>query len=252
MAEEVHQKYEFIDTYDPIFRGPFITESESESPKHQYFDEYANQLKATEGFHVDLIPIPSVCCTWILPYDVNSKLTIVAANAAIKEFNRLKGADLQLFKLLNSNTKMTSRVLFFLTFQCSDGFFYEAKIYKGVIGDNELVMFRPSKFWPRKDKYTIEEEGSAEPAGSQIIGNKRKKKDKVTSKVGGAEPEGSPIIGKKRKSNQTKSLAEVRQKCYKVAVDADEGWQRNVEIRKSRILESLKKKQREGLQQQQQ
>ncbi|KAK1582703.1 hypothetical protein Q3G72_017512 [Acer saccharum] len=177
MAEEVHQKYDFIDPHDPMSDGsPFI--AESESPKHQYDAEYTNQIKATEGFHVDLIPIPSF---WngILPDDVNSKYTIEAANAAIEEFNRLnrlKGADLKLIKILNSNFLMVSGMIFFLTLQCSDGCFYEAKIYMPISSDCELMKFWPAKFWPRsrKDKNT-NEEGGAEPEGSQIIGKKMKK-----------------------------------------------------------------------------
>ncbi|TXG65190.1 hypothetical protein EZV62_006465 [Acer yangbiense] len=235
---EVHQKYDFIDPHDPMWDcSPFI--AKSDSPKHQYFVEYANQLKDTEGFHVDLIPIQSVCCTWILPQNVNSPMIIKAAKTAIlkfEELNRLKGANLTLDQILSCN------------YDC----FYEAKIYLHMARDYELVMFRPAKFWPRKNKYT-NEEGGAEPEGSQIIGKKRKSiKDKNTNEECGAEPEGSQIIGKKGKSNQTLSLMEVRQNCYKVAVDADERRQRSVEIRKRKISKSLKKKQREGLQQQQQ
>ncbi|TXG70244.1 hypothetical protein EZV62_005179 [Acer yangbiense] len=147
---EVHQKYDFIDPHDPMWvRSPFI--AKSELPKHQYFAEYANQLRDTEA------------------------------------------------------------------------------------SDYELVKFRPAKFWPRKDKNTNEE--------------------------GSAEPEGSQIIGKNRKNDQTMSMRpstmmEVRQNCYEVAVDADEGRRRRedntVVIRKSKREESLMKKRREGLQQQQQ
>ncbi|KAK0600441.1 hypothetical protein LWI29_015066 [Acer saccharum] len=229
MAEEAHQKYDFIDPHDPMWDcSPFI--AKSDSPKHQYFIEYANQLKDTEGFHVDLIPIQSVCCTWILPQNVNSPMIIKAAKTAIlkfEELNRLKGANLTLDQILSCNCMMIDRILFFLTFQCSDGCFYEAKIYLHMARDYELVMFRPAKFWPSI-------------------------KNKNTNEECGAEPEGSQIIGKKGKSNQTLSLTEVRQNCYKVAVGADEGRRRSVEIQKSKISKSLKKKQRKGLQQQQQ
>ncbi|KAK1581091.1 hypothetical protein Q3G72_003011 [Acer saccharum] len=105
MAEEVHQKYDFIDPHDPMWDcSPFI--AKSDSPKHQYFIEYANQLKDTEGFHVDLIPIQSVCCTWILPQNVNSPMIIKAAKTAIlkfEELNRLKGANLTLDQILSCN-----------------------------------------------------------------------------------------------------------------------------------------------------
>ena len=44
---EVHQKYDFIDPRDPMWdRSPFI--AKSDLPKHQYFAEYANQLRDTE------------------------------------------------------------------------------------------------------------------------------------------------------------------------------------------------------------
>ncbi|KAK1587638.1 hypothetical protein Q3G72_015200 [Acer saccharum] len=192
---EVHQKYDFIDPYDPMWDcSPF--KAKSDLPKHQYFAEYANQLRDTEGFHVDLIPI-AACSRWILPRDVNSPMTIEAAEAAIKEINTLKGANLKLRQILSSNCVLLESVLYFLTFQCSDNSFYEAKIYLHDSG-YELVKFRSAKFWPRKSKYT-NEEGGAEPEGSQIIGKKRKKKDKKTNEEGGAEPEGSQIIGKKRK-----------------------------------------------------
>ncbi|KAK4852176.1 hypothetical protein QYF36_021655 [Acer negundo] len=173
--EEVHQKYDYIDPHDPMRDcSPFI--AKSDSPKHQFFVEYANQLKDTEGFHVDLIPIQSVCCTWILPQNVNSPMIIEAAKAAIEEFNRLnrlKGANLKLSQILSSNCMMIESILFFLTFQCSDGCFYEAKIYQHTKSDYEFVKFRPAKFWPRKNKYTYEE-GGAEPKGSQIIAKRRK------------------------------------------------------------------------------
>ncbi|KAK1577924.1 hypothetical protein Q3G72_006783 [Acer saccharum] len=192
---EVHQKYDFIDPYDPMWdRSPF--KAKSDLPKHQYFAEYANQLRDTEGFHVDLIPIAS-CSRWILPRNVNSPMTIKAAEAAIKEFNTLKGANLKLRQILSSNCMLLESVLYFLTFQCSDNSFYEAKIYLHDSG-YELVKFRSAKFWPRKSKYT-NEEGGAEPEGSQIIGKKRKKKDKNTNEESDAEPEGSQIIGKNRK-----------------------------------------------------
>ncbi|KAK1587263.1 hypothetical protein Q3G72_011223 [Acer saccharum] len=127
---EVHQKYDFIDPYDPMWdRSPF--KAKSDLPKHQYFAEYANQLRDTEG------------------------------------------ANLKLRQILSSNCVLLESVLYFLTFQCSDNCFYEAKIYLHDSG-YELVKFRSAKFWPRKDKNT-NEEGGAELEGSQIIGKNRKK-----------------------------------------------------------------------------
>ncbi|KAK0601033.1 hypothetical protein LWI29_020718 [Acer saccharum] len=158
---EVHQKYDFIDPYDPFWDGsPYIAEP-TDKP---YFVEYANQLKTTEGFHVDLIP-KSICCTGIVPEDVDSEGTIIAAKAAVEEFNRLKGALFKLSKILNANCLIISSLLYFLTLQCSDGRFYEAKIdlqfrNKGC----ELVMFRPAKYYPRPRHYyskTNEVEGQS-------------------------------------------------------------------------------------------
>ncbi|KAK0598003.1 hypothetical protein LWI29_030710 [Acer saccharum] len=204
---EVHQKYDFIDPYDPMWdRSPF--KAKSDLPKHQYFAEYANQLRDTEGFHVDLIPI-AACSRWILPRDVNSPMTIEAAEAAIKEFNTLKGANLKLRQILSSNCMLLESVLYFLTFQCSDNSFYEAKIYLHDSG-YQLVKFRSAKFWPSDQTMSM----------------------------------------------RPSTMMEVRQNCYEVAVDADEGRRRRedntVVIRKSKREESLMKKRREGLQQQQQ
>ncbi|KAK2638145.1 hypothetical protein Ddye_025940 [Dipteronia dyeriana] len=123
MAEKVHKKYDFIDPYDPRWDG---TPYEAKPTDKPYFVEYANQLKTTEGFHVDLIP-KSILCTWVIPYNVDSKYTVEAANSAVDEFNRL------------------------------DGLFYEAKIDIRFLDESyELVMFRPAKYWPRPRKDTKE------------------------------------------------------------------------------------------------
>ncbi|KAK0604169.1 hypothetical protein LWI29_012787 [Acer saccharum] len=95
MAEEVHRKYEFIHPQDGTW-GRRPIEAESDSPEDQIFSAYANQLVATEGFHAQLPAepdIPDACYDWIVPDEVDSKLTIKAAYAAIKKFNELKAED---------------------------------------------------------------------------------------------------------------------------------------------------------------
>ncbi|KAK4843567.1 hypothetical protein QYF36_010023 [Acer negundo] len=120
MAEEMYQKYDFIDPYDPRWDGSPYEAKPIDKP---YFVEYANQLKTTEG------------------------------------------ADLKLSKILNANCHIISSALYFLTLQCSDGLFYEAKIDMRFRDEGcALVMFRPAKYFPRtrKDKNT-NDEGGAEP-----------------------------------------------------------------------------------------
>ncbi|KAL5578410.1 hypothetical protein UlMin_020109 [Ulmus minor] len=150
-------QYEFMDHFDPLWDGSPYKAVPTDKPD---FIEYANQLKTTEGFHVEVIP-KSKYYSLIVPERVDSKYTIEAANLAVEEFNRLKGADLKLSKILNANCLLVSRALFFLTLQCVDGCFYEAKIYLGFgTESNELVMFRPAKYYPRpsrKDNDTNEE-----------------------------------------------------------------------------------------------
>ncbi|KAI9186566.1 hypothetical protein LWI28_018604 [Acer negundo] len=114
MAEEMYQKYDFIDPYDPRWDGSPYEAKPTDKP---YFVEYANQLKTTEG------------------------------------------ADLKRSKILNANCHIISSALYFLTLQCSDGLFYEAKIDMRFRDEGcALVMFRPAK----KDKNT-NDEGGAEP-----------------------------------------------------------------------------------------
>ena len=60
----------------------------------------------------------------------------------------MQGANLKLRQILSSNCVLLESVLYFLTFQCSDNSFYEAKIYLHDSG-YELVKFRSAKFWPR-------------------------------------------------------------------------------------------------------
>ncbi|TXG59425.1 hypothetical protein EZV62_013998 [Acer yangbiense] len=177
MAEEFHRKCEFIYPPDGSWDHTPV-KAESDSPEDQIYAVYANQLRATEGFHAQPPAepdIPDACCDWIVPDEVDSKWTIEAANAAIKKFNELKGADLRLIDIKDSNSQMVAGFIHFLTLQCSDDHFYEAKIYMPITGDCQLFIFRPAKYWPwpRKDKNT-NEEGDAEPEGSQVIGKKRK------------------------------------------------------------------------------
>ncbi|KAK1588801.1 hypothetical protein Q3G72_027212 [Acer saccharum] len=177
MAEEVHRKYEFIYPPDGSWDHTPV-KAESDSPEDQIFAVYENQLTATEGFHAQLPAepdIPDACYDWIMPDEVDSKWTIKAANAAIKKFNELKGADLKLIDIKDSNSQMVAGLIHFLTLQCSDGHIYEAKIYMPITGDCELYIFRPAKYWPwpRKDK-NKNEEGDAEHEGSKVIGKKRK------------------------------------------------------------------------------
>ncbi|KAL5543536.1 hypothetical protein UlMin_007320 [Ulmus minor] len=152
-------QYEFIDPFDSFWDGsPYKPEKNDKAD----FIQYANQLKTTEGFHVDVIP--KKLWSGIVPESVDSEDTIEAANLAVEEFNRLKGADLKLSKVLNTNCLFVTRTLFFLTLQCLDGCFYEAKIYFGYgIHTSELVMFRPAKYYPRprKDEETNEGGGEA-------------------------------------------------------------------------------------------
>ena len=60
----------------------------------------------------------------------------------------MQGANLNLGQILNSNCVMVSGMIYFLTLQCSDGLFYEAKIYMPITGDCQLFIFRPAKYWP--------------------------------------------------------------------------------------------------------
>ncbi|KAK3222118.1 hypothetical protein Dsin_009143 [Dipteronia sinensis] len=181
-------EYEFIDPQDGTWDGSPI-KAESDSLEDQLFAVYANQLKDTEGFHVQLPDGPNIhddWYDWIRPDRLDSECTIEAADAAIKKLNELKGAKLKLIDIKASNSQMVSGTIHFLTLKCSDDHFYEAKIYMPITGDCELDIFRRAKYWPwpRKDKNTNEED-DAEPEESQVIGKKRKVKDTNEGGVGG-------------------------------------------------------------------
>uniref|UniRef100_A0A803PLA4 Cystatin domain-containing protein n=1 Tax=Cannabis sativa TaxID=3483 RepID=A0A803PLA4_CANSA len=80
---------------------------------------------------------------------VTSQDCIDAAHVAVEEFNNLKGADLKFLKLLNVTSRITGGIFYFLTLQCTDERFYEAKIFITLEGARDLFMFRPAKHYPR-------------------------------------------------------------------------------------------------------
>ncbi|XP_062105596.1 uncharacterized protein LOC133817187 [Humulus lupulus] len=155
-----NKKYDFIDPYDPYWDGkPYPT------PKSKPVDPYpdpdepedfeedvlivVNQLKLTDGFHVDYLPKGRR--QW-LAFNVRSaddEGGWKASRAAVAEFNRLKGADLKLSKVLSVLSRMAAGVHYDLTLQCTDGCFYEARIFMGIGDAIELITFRPAKHWPR-------------------------------------------------------------------------------------------------------
>ncbi|KAK3217771.1 hypothetical protein Dsin_011741 [Dipteronia sinensis] len=74
----------------------------------------------------------------------------------LKSLTGLRGANLKLSQIRNSNLLMISSALYFLTLECSDGCFYEAKIDMKFRGEGrELVMFRPAKYFPRPRYYYL-------------------------------------------------------------------------------------------------
>ncbi|KAK2638645.1 hypothetical protein Ddye_026440 [Dipteronia dyeriana] len=195
MAEEVHQKYDFIDPYDSFLDGSPYKAKPTDKP---WFFEYVNQLKTTEVLflfpfllylkHHSVFMLISLLnhslAMGFYPIVLTERTPLKQLTQQLKSLTGLsfmgRGADLKLSKILNANCLLISNALYFLTLQCSDGLVYEAKIDMPVIRDEgrELVMFRPAKYFPRprKDKNT-NEEGDAEPEGLQVVGKKRKKKD---------------------------------------------------------------------------
>ncbi|KAF4366591.1 hypothetical protein F8388_004255 [Cannabis sativa] len=86
-------------------------------------------------------------------HKVTSQDCIDAAHVAVEEFNNLKGADLKFLKLLNVTSRITGGIFYFLTLQCTDERFYEAKIFITLEGARDLFMFRPAKHYPRPSSF---------------------------------------------------------------------------------------------------
>ncbi|KAF4404021.1 hypothetical protein G4B88_014477, partial [Cannabis sativa] len=153
MAEEEAPCYDFIDPvgYDwdctPFRKGP-PHPTKISIPK--YFDFHADKPKKRfywTSFVVD---------------KVTSQDCIDAAHVAVEEFNNLKGADLKFLKLLNVTSRITGGIFYFLTLQCTDERFYEAKIFITLEGARDLFMFRPAKHYPRPRTFLLEYQISSE------------------------------------------------------------------------------------------
>ncbi|XP_030502106.1 uncharacterized protein LOC115717277 isoform X2 [Cannabis sativa] len=162
MAEEEAPCYDFIDPvgYDwdctPSRKGPPIS-NDNFDPKILRYDSdedeeailhYINQLELSDGFHADK-PKKRFYWTSFVVDKVTSQDCIDAAYAAVEEFNNLKGADLKFLKLLSVTSRITGGIFYFLTLQCTDERFYEAKIFITLEGARDLFMFRPAKHYPR-------------------------------------------------------------------------------------------------------
>ncbi|XP_062113964.1 uncharacterized protein LOC133824973 [Humulus lupulus] len=150
-----NKKYDFI---DPYWDGkPYPTlKSKPIYPYPDQPDDFeedllivVNQLKLTDSFHVDYLPKGRR--QW-LAFNVRSaddERGWKASLAAVAEFNRLNGADLKLSKVLSVLSGMAAGVHYDLTLQCTDGCFYEARIFMEIGDAIELITFRPAKHWPR-------------------------------------------------------------------------------------------------------
>ncbi|KAF4349507.1 hypothetical protein F8388_008450 [Cannabis sativa] len=106
------------------------------------------QLLQTDGFHVDYLPnkhkrnwyqkiLGNSCC----------KYTIEAANLAVAEYNKLEGANLEIREIIN--VIQIGFDYYYLTLQCTDGKYYEVKVFLQMSPEIDLEMFRPAKHYPR-------------------------------------------------------------------------------------------------------
>ncbi|KAF4377599.1 hypothetical protein G4B88_006879, partial [Cannabis sativa] len=127
-------KYDFIEEMDPYYDGKTFPPSDSDDDDSE--DEAGwlsviNQLKLTDGFQVDHLPNNQANWSSFVVesfYKTYDKYTIEAAHAAIAEFNKLKGANLELKKIVTSIFSLGPREYSF-TLECTDGCYYEARVF---------------------------------------------------------------------------------------------------------------------------
>ncbi|XP_060972732.1 uncharacterized protein LOC115725501 isoform X4 [Cannabis sativa] len=123
------------------------------------------QLLETDGFHVDYLPnkhkrnwyqkiLGNSCC----------KYTIEAANLAVAEYNKLEGANLEITEIIN--VIQIGFDYYYLTLQCTDGKYYEVKVFLQMSPEIDLEMFRPAKHYPRPTTTTTTSEEKEEAAAS--------------------------------------------------------------------------------------
>ncbi|KAF4366595.1 hypothetical protein F8388_004259 [Cannabis sativa] len=129
MAEEEAPCYDFIDPvgYDwdctPSRKGPPIS-NDNFDPKILRYDSDEDEEAILH--YINQLELSDDC--------------IDAAYAAVEEFNNLKGADLKFLKLLSVTSRITGGIFYFLTLQCTDERFYEAKIFITLEGARDLTF----------------------------------------------------------------------------------------------------------------
>ncbi|XP_030486004.2 uncharacterized protein LOC115702717 isoform X2 [Cannabis sativa] len=147
-------KYDFIEEMDPYWDGktfPSDSSDDDDSEDEAGWLSVINQLKLTDGFQVDHLPNNQANWSSFVVesfYKTYDKYTIEAAHAAIAEFNKLKGANLELKKIITSIFSLGPREYSF-TLECTDGCYYEARVFMVGKEKFDLTIFRPAKHYPR-------------------------------------------------------------------------------------------------------
>uniref|UniRef100_A0A803QT05 Cystatin domain-containing protein n=2 Tax=Cannabis sativa TaxID=3483 RepID=A0A803QT05_CANSA len=148
-----NNKYDFIEEMDPYWDGktfPSDSSDDDDSEDEAGWLTVINQLKLTDGFQVDHLPNSKAIWSALVVesfYKTYDKCTIEAAHAAVAEFNKLKGANLELKRIVTSLYSSPGEYSF--TLECTDGCYYEARVF--IVGKEkfDLTIFRPAKHYPR-------------------------------------------------------------------------------------------------------
>ena len=91
-----------------------------------------------------------VCVDNMLEYSPNKHTHLLLWILYYSDFTfALQGTNLGFHRLVRATSKLMVGMLAYMTLQCTDGCFYEAKVYRRFSNPWELYIFRLAKHYPR-------------------------------------------------------------------------------------------------------